>query len=255
MKKILIMGLPGSGKTTLAKKLKEILNAHWLNADAVRKLYKDWDFSKRGIIRQSHRMRKLANRSKKKFVIADFICPYAEGRKIFKPHFLVWVDTIKKSRYQRMNKIFEVPKKYNFIVKEKNAHLNAIKIANRVKKYKWQNQSNTVQMLGRYQPFHDGHKSLFEKIILISGQVIIYVKDVHKLGDNPFSFKKIKKTISSKLDKDFKNRYQVKLAPNISHICYGRKVGYKFKHIDLPAKIKKISGTRIRAKMRKKGIL
>ena len=62
------MGLPGSGKTTLAKKLKEILNAHWLNADAVRKLYKDWDFSKRGIIRQSHRMRNLANRSKKKFV-------------------------------------------------------------------------------------------------------------------------------------------------------------------------------------------
>ncbi len=255
MKKILIMGLPGSGKTTLAKKLKDILNADWLNADLVRRRYKDWDFSKEGIIRQSHRMLKLARRSKKKIVIADFICPYAEGRKIFKPDFLVWVDTIKKGRYSRINKIFEKPKKYNFIVKEKSAELNAIKISNKFKTYKWNNQSSTAQMLGRFQPFHKGHIALFEKILLTAGQVIIYVKDVHRIGDNPFSFKKIKKMIFSKLDKDYKNRYQVKLAPNISHICYGRKVGYKIKHINLPTKVRKISGTKIRIQMRKKGTL
>ena len=110
MKKILIMGLPGSGKTTLAKEILKILDADWLNADKVRKKYKDWDFSKKGIINQSKRMNILSRKSKKKFIIADFICPYKEGRKIFNPNYLVWVDTIKKSKYKNMNKVFQKPK-------------------------------------------------------------------------------------------------------------------------------------------------
>ena len=84
MKKILIIGLPGSGKTTLARELKKRLNANWLNADKVRKKFNDWDFSRKGVLRQAKRMKSLAKKSKKNFVIADFICPYEKGRKIFK---------------------------------------------------------------------------------------------------------------------------------------------------------------------------
>ena len=80
--KILIIGLPGSGKTTLADKLSKLLNASWINADKIRKKYNDWDFSKQGVLRQAKRMGGLADSYKTKFVIADFICPYDHGRKL-----------------------------------------------------------------------------------------------------------------------------------------------------------------------------
>ena len=124
------MGLPGSGKTTLAKNLKKKLRAKWLNADKIRGKYNDWDFSKAGIIRQVNRMKVLANKSKKKFVIADFVCPYHEQRKIFKPHFIIWMDTIKKSRFDDTNKLFESPKNYDVRVTEKNAVFWSEKISN-----------------------------------------------------------------------------------------------------------------------------
>ena len=107
-KKILIMGLPGSGKTHLAKKISNILKADWLNADKIRSQHNDWDFSTNGIIRQVHRMKNLADRSKKKFVVADFICPLKKQFEIFKPNIIIWMDTIKKSRYPRINKIFKL---------------------------------------------------------------------------------------------------------------------------------------------------
>ena len=105
--KILIMGLPGSGKTYLAKRVVKLLNADWLNADKVRGYYNDWDFSDAGIIRQVKRMKKLANSSNKKYEVAHFICPYKKQVKIFKPNFIFWMNTIKNSRYPRINKIFK----------------------------------------------------------------------------------------------------------------------------------------------------
>jgi adenylylsulfate kinase len=126
---ILIMGLPGSGKTFLARKLKKLLKADWLNADKVRGKYKDWDFSNKGILRQVKRMRKLATGSKKKFVVADFVCPLNIQLKIFKPDFIIWMDTIKKGRYEDMNKLFKAPKQYDLRIKEK-------KINESIKKFK-----------------------------------------------------------------------------------------------------------------------
>ena len=116
--KILIMGLPGAGKTTLASKLVPLLNAEWLNADKIRKEANDWDFSKEGRNRQAQRMADSAEEVKKnnKHVIADFICPTKEARKLFNADYLIWVDTIKKGRFDDTNQMFEPPEKYNFLV-------------------------------------------------------------------------------------------------------------------------------------------
>ena len=122
---ILIMGLPGSGKTTLAKKLIPILDAKWVNADKVREEANDWDFSIEGRKRQAKRMKEKALKFKEaEFnVIVDFVCPLPETRKIFNPDFIIWMDTIKKSRYPRMNRIFKKPKKYDIRVTSKDHKL------------------------------------------------------------------------------------------------------------------------------------
>ena len=100
-------------------------------------------------------------------------------------------------------------------------------------------------MLGRFQPWHLGHRSLFEKALLKAGQVNIQVKDVWKLGDNPYNFKQIQKKILQDL-KYFKNRIKITSMPNISEIVYGRKVGYQITKINLEKKIQRISGTNLR---------
>ncbi len=135
-KKILIIGLPGSGKTTLAKELKKKIKADWINADNIRKKYNDWDFSKKGVIRQASRMKKLASQSKKNFVIADFVCPYEKGRKLFNPDFLIWMNTVKKGRLPTFNKSFEKPKNFDFKVIKKNARNIVPKIILKIKKLK-----------------------------------------------------------------------------------------------------------------------
>ena len=133
MKKILIIGLPGSGKTTLAFELKKKLKASWLNADKVRKKFNDWDFSRKGVLRQAKRMKSLAKKSKKSFVIADFICPYEKGRKIFKPDYLIWMNTIKRGRLSTFNKTFEKPKKFDFKINKKNAKFYSKIIIKKIK--------------------------------------------------------------------------------------------------------------------------
>ena len=255
VKKILITGLPGSGKTVLASKLTKLLNADWINADEIRKKFNDWDFSKEGILRQAKRMGNLAEKRKKKFkiVIADFICPFEKGRNLFNPDYTIWVDTIKKGRFKKnsIDKLFQKPKKFNFRVKTKNADIWSLCIADQINSYRWDNKKPTVQMLGRFQPWHAGHRKLFEEMIKMTGQVIIEVKDVHNIGDNPFSYKKIKQLIDKDL-KLFFQRYKIIKVPNISRICYGRTVGYDFKKINLSKEIQKISATKIRKNLRKK---
>ena len=120
--------------------------------------------------------------------------------------------------------------------------------------YQWDNKKPTAQMLGRWQPFHDGHYALFEEIIKKTGQVNIMVRDVKGVGDNPFDFETVKKNILDALS-NYKNRVKVTLVPNITNICYGRGVGYKIEEIILDEETQKISATKIREKMRKEGKL
>ena len=118
--KILIFGLPGSGKTTLATPFAELIGGVHLNADVIRERYKDWDFSPEGRIRQAQRMRHLADGVVMggKIAVADFVCPTDRARQEFDPDFTVWMDTIKAGKYEDTNRIFQTPVKVNYHVAE-----------------------------------------------------------------------------------------------------------------------------------------
>ena len=116
------MGLPGSGKTYLAERMQPILKAAWYNADIVREMANDWDFSPEGRIRQSLRMKNLADfeKSQGRIVICDFVCPTNETKENFSPDITVWMNTITSGRYEDTNKMFEKPKNVEYVVTEMN---------------------------------------------------------------------------------------------------------------------------------------
>ena len=136
MMKILVMGLPGSGKTYLAKRMQPILKSAWYNADIVREMANDWDFSPEGRIRQSLRMKNLADFEKNqgRIVICDFVCPTNETKENFSPDITVWMNTITSGRYEDTNKMFEKPENVDYVVTEMNDNNHKIIAAKILKK-------------------------------------------------------------------------------------------------------------------------
>ena len=278
MKKILIMGLPGSGKTYLAQALKTYLESNsdvkhmpayrasehvptsykcsvdWFNADDIRKRFNDWDFSKEGRIRQSLRMAEFAFKSTGDFVICDFVAPLVEMRNNFKADWTVWVDTIDQGRFDDTNKAFIPPKEYDFRVTEQNAEKWAEFIGNHILDqrrrpvFDWKKE--TVQMLGRWQPWHPGHRALFDRAIAKTGQVVIQIRDCQGWnGSNPFAAEQVKDLIKRDLDPLYQGQYEIQLVPNVVNITYGRDVGYKIEQEVFDAATHAISATEIRKKM------
>jgi adenylylsulfate kinase len=147
-KTILIMGLPGSGKTTLANELKKKLEladyqVHWYNADEVREKFNDWDFSYDGRLRQAQRMKNFADEVENGYILIDMVAPLPEFREIINPNITIWVDTIEKSRYNDTNKLFIQPENYNFRVTEQDAVTWGDKIYNEL-------HTNVVEFLTLY---------------------------------------------------------------------------------------------------------
>ena len=122
--KILVMGLPGSGKTYLTERLVPLLDAAWYNADKVRNMANDWDFSDEGRARQSKRMKTFADFEKLhgRYVVCDFVCPTTETRDNFSADLVIWMDTIKEGRYEDTNKLFQDPARVDFHITKWNEH-------------------------------------------------------------------------------------------------------------------------------------
>jgi hypothetical protein len=270
--RILIMGLPGSGKTYLAQHILEHLQdaykninensltpftnskvkVGWLNADDVRKKYNDWDFSTEGRIRQSHRMRELADSmTEYDYVICDFVAPLVEMRNNFKADWTVWVDTIDKGRFEDTNKAFIPPDVYDFRITEQHGEkwgeFIAAHILDNRRRPAFDWQKETVQMLGRWQPWHEGHRKLFERAIAKTGQVVIQIRDCQGWqGSNPFAIEQVKSFIKRDLDMLYQGQYEIQVVPNIVNITYGRDVGYKIDQETFDDKTHAISATNIR---------
>lgn len=259
MQRILIMGLPGAGKTTLAEKLRARLDVHdkktiWLNADRVREEYNDWDFSEAGRIRQSKRMRELADKIECDYVIADFVAPLIEMRTNYEADWTIWMDTISEGRYADTNAMFQIPEFYDFRITEKDADKWADFIADHIlnnrRRPHWDNKKPTVQMLGRWQPWHDGHRALFERLLAKTGQVIIQVRDVQGWQDsNPFNFFDVVRFIKRDLEPLYQGQFSIQLVPNIVHIGWGRGVGYTAGEETFDDAITDISATKIRKEL------
>ena len=270
-KRILIMGLPGSGKTYFAERLKRYLEDHimpinehtlrpiadaqisvtWLNADDIRKQYNDWDFSHEGRIRQSQRMRDLADEANTDYCIVDFVAPLVEMRNNFKADWTVWIDTIERGRFEDTNRMFVPPEVYDFRITEQAAEkwvefVGEHIVENRRRPvFDWQQE--TVQMLGRWQPWHEGHRALFERAIAKTGQVVIQIRDCQGWqGSNPFALEQVKYFIRRDLDTLYQGQYEIQVVPNIVNITYGRDVGYTIEQERFDDEITNISATKIR---------
>ena len=251
-RKILIMGLPGAGKTTLAKALVPLLNAVHFNADAVRaNVNKDLGFALADRIEQARRMGWLCDRvvDAGAFAVADFICPTPETRAAFGEAFVVWVDRVRESGFADTNRMFVPPESCDVrVTGEGTPAYWAHRIHEKLLPT-FNTKAPTALFIGRYQPFHHGHLRLIEEGLNRVGQVCIAVRDTHGTDEkNPFDFQTVKARIEAALWQH-RGRFTVVAIPNISHVFYGRDVGYVVERLTLDETTEQISATNVRREL------
>jgi len=248
---IQIIGLPGSGKTTLATALKERINAIHLNADYVRAtINSDLGFTIEDRIEHARRLGEMARMlsGQGHTVIVDFICPTSLTRAAFgKPDILIWMNTIQQGRFEDTNKIFEEPT-HNDHVFRNHDMMPEEKASYMISKFGLHDWSApTTLMLGRYQPWHEGHHALYKEAGKRTDQVLLGVRNTYNTSDkDPLTFDEVKRYIAKD---EFMDKALVLRLPNITNIVYGRDVGYKIEQVDLGAEIHAISATQKRKEM------
>jgi adenylylsulfate kinase len=243
---IQIMGQAGAGKTVLAEALADRINAIHINADKVRAgLNKDLGFELKDRIENARRLGELARLLDNEIVIVDFICPTKETREAFgKPDSLIWVNRIQEGRFEDTNRMWQDPTDYDLEIKtgltvdqEVNLIIEQFDLLD------W--KAPTTLMLGRYQPWHEGHEALKEKAHERTEQVVVGVRDTQGTSEkDPLSFKEVADRIPTA-----QRPFIVMKMPNITNIVYGRDVGYKIEQIDLGAEIHAISATEKRKEL------
>lgn len=257
-RKILICGLPSSGKTTLARELAQLLNATHYDGDDVRLMYdNDIGFSKGDRVLQAIRMRSLCDAIVKdgRNVVASFVCPTEETREMFGADYTVFMDTIVACDYQDTNIMFKGPEYPDWRVmewKENNAQLIAEHIKDRDAKlepvwlpHKWDWTAPTGLVIGRFQPFHLGHKALVAEALRRYPQVLIGVRTMPPGPENPFTMEQAFEHIHENLA-EYGGRVYIMSLPNIASVLYGRDVGYKLERVKLDKETESISATEIR---------
>jgi hypothetical protein len=247
---IQIIGLPGSGKTTVAKVLADKINAIHINADEVRAdLNTDLGFSPEDRIEQARRMGAIARLldNKGHIVVVDFVCPTKETREAFgKKDILVWMDRIQEGRFEDTNAMWQDPEDADIIfdigfTPEEEAN----EIIRFAKLHDW--SKPTTLMLGRYQPWHEGHHALYKEAKNRTEQVMLGVRSTYGTSEkDPLTFDQVRGYIAE--DPIMDHAMVIKM-PNITNIVYGRDVGYKIEQVKLGDEIEAISATQKRKEM------
>jgi hypothetical protein len=247
---IQIIGQAGAGKTSLAVELADRVNGIHINADKVRAdLNKDLGFAIEDRIENARRLGALARLldEQGQIVIVDFICPTQETRDAFGvPNHLIWVNRIKEGRFVDTNKMWEDPTQYDVMI------FDGMSIAEEAELvifhcglYDW--RKPTTLMLGRYQPWHEGHHALYDEAGKRTDQVVLGVRNTYKTSEkDPLIFAEVKRYIEA--DPKMKDAMVVKF-PNITNIVYGRDVGYKIEQVKLGDEIEAISATQKRKEL------
>ncbi len=248
-RKILIMGLPGAGKTTLATSLAPLLNAVVFNADAVRaNLSRDLGFSIEDRVEHARRMGWMCDRVVEAggTVIADFVCPTPETRAAFGDAFTIWVNRIDAGRFEDTNRMFVAPERSDLTVSAQGTpQYWANKALVRLRPA-FDPQKPTALFIGRYQPWHGGHQRLIEEGLKRVGQACIAVRDTHGIDvKNPLPYFAVKQRIEAALSA-YGGRFVVVPLPNITNVFYGRDVGYAVERIVLDEATENISATELR---------
>jgi len=245
---IQIIGLPGTGKTALAKELCRRTDAIHLNADDVRAdLNKDLGFSVEDRVEQARRMgalsRLLSNQGK--LVVVDFVNPTQETREAFgNADRIIWVNRIESGRFEDTNNLWEDPKRHDLqIFAGLTIEEEAMEVLKAFNIHDW-TEPTTLQ-LGRYQPWHEGHSALYDAGLERTSQVLVGVRNTEGTSEkDPMGYSEVE----SYIRKDRPNALIMKL-PNITNIIYGRDVGYKIEKVELSQELQSISATQKRKEM------